>query len=178
MTPISASTTARFLVLFILLTFSFVITAQAAPKGDKGKPPETLRIISASYDGVLSVKGDRAARRTQVTVSNANPAISQAWTTSSNQRGQWELDVNGPQPVPCRISASDGVNQATADVTGAPADCDGTVVVNQPPTAVDDSAQTNEDQPVTINLLANDSDPDGSLAPATLEILRQCHLHP
>ncbi len=171
MTPISASTTARFLVLFILLTFSFVITAQAAPKGDKGKPPETLRIISASYDGMLSVKGDRAARRTQVTVSNANPAISQAWTTNSNQRGQWELDVNGPQPVPCRISASDGVNQATADVTGAPADCDGTVVVNQPPTAVDDSAQTNEDQPVTINLLANDSDPDGSLAPATLEIL-------
>jgi hypothetical protein len=32
---------------------------------------------------------------------------------------------------------------------------------NSPPTAVDDSATTNEDNPVRINVLANDTDPDG-----------------
>lgn len=35
-----------------------------------------------------------------------------------------------------------------------------TVAVNTPPTAKDDSAKTNEDIPVTINVLANDSDAD------------------
>src|SRR5205085_1017978 len=32
---------------------------------------------------------------------------------------------------------------------------------NQPPVAVDDTATTDEDTAVTINVLANDSDPDG-----------------
>ena len=33
---------------------------------------------------------------------------------------------------------------------------------NQPPNAVADTATTNEDSPVTINVLANDTDPDGN----------------
>ena len=32
---------------------------------------------------------------------------------------------------------------------------------NQPPDAVDDSATTQQDTPVTVNVLANDTDPDG-----------------
>ncbi len=46
-------------------------------------------------------------------------------------------------------------NQATVTVTVNEA--------NQPPIAVDDLATTNEDVPVVINVLTNDSDPDGSL---------------
>ena len=34
-------------------------------------------------------------------------------------------------------------------------------VVNDPPTATDDTGTTNEDAAVTINVLANDVDPDG-----------------
>jgi hypothetical protein len=34
-------------------------------------------------------------------------------------------------------------------------------LVNNPPVAVDDSATTDEDTPVDVNVLANDSDPDG-----------------
>ena len=34
-------------------------------------------------------------------------------------------------------------------------------MVNQPPVAADDSATTPAGTPVTINVLANDSDPDG-----------------
>ncbi len=145
--------------------------ALSAPKGETGKPSATLRILSAAYNGTLSVNGDRAEKSGTVTLSNANPAISQSWTTSSNRRGQWSLEVSSPQPVPCRISASDDVNQATADVSGAPADCDGTVVVNTPPSALDDSAQTDAGMPVVIDLLNNDSDADGSLDPASLDLV-------
>jgi len=52
-------------------------------------------------------------------------------------------------------TVSDGQLTATANVA--------VVVnnVNDPPVAVDDTAATNEDTPVTIDVLANDSDPDG-----------------
>ncbi len=168
MSRVLASLTTASLMLFSLCS---PLAAQAAPKGDTGKPAATLRIINASYNGILSVQGDRAEKSAQIAVSNPNPAVSQSWSTTSNQRGQWQLEVDAPQPVPCRVSASDGVNQATADVSGAPADCDGTVVVNLPPTAVDDSASTETDMPVVIDLLANDSDADGSLDPATLQFV-------
>ena len=36
-----------------------------------------------------------------------------------------------------------------------------------PPTANDDSASTDEDLPVTIDVMANDSDPDGDLDPTS-----------
>lgn len=45
-----------------------------------------------------------------------------------------------------------------------------TVRVNAPPTAADDTAATPENEPVAINVLANDADADGSLDPATVAI--------
>jgi hypothetical protein len=51
---------------------------------------------------------------------------------------------------------------------------DGTVTVeagsNQPPSASDDSAATNVETPVRIDVLANDSDTDGALDPSSLAI--------
>jgi hypothetical protein len=41
---------------------------------------------------------------------------------------------------------------------------------NQSPIAADDSAATIQDTPVTINVIANDSDPDGTIDPATVTI--------
>ncbi|MEW8460759.1 MAG: cadherin-like domain-containing protein, partial [Candidatus Thiodiazotropha endolucinida] len=152
------------LILIPLLTLPVSVFA-------KGKPVKTLRITEAAYDGTLTVTGDRAARNTEVIVSNPNPDVSQSWSTTSNRRGQWVLSVADPQPVPCRVSASDGANEASADVVGAPDDCDGTVVVNTPPTAMDDNAETDLNQQVVIDLLANDSDGDGSLDPASLDFV-------
>ena len=43
----------------------------------------------------------------------------------------------------------------------------------EPPVAVDDAATTAEDTAVTINVLANDSDPDGALVPGTVTIAGQ-----
>jgi CshA-type fibril repeat protein len=42
--------------------------------------------------------------------------------------------------------------------------------VNDPPVAVNDAATTNEDTPVTITILSNDSDVDGSLVPSTIDL--------
>ena len=39
--------------------------------------------------------------------------------------------------------------------------------INDPPTATNDTASTAEDTPLTINVAANDTDPDGNLAPAS-----------
>lgn len=46
-----------------------------------------------------------------------------------------------------------------------------TIRVNNPPTAVNDSATTPEDVPVDINVLANDTDTDGTLNPASVTIV-------
>ena len=42
---------------------------------------------------------------------------------------------------------------------------------NAPPVANDDAATTNEDTPISINVLANDSDSDGSIDPTTVTIV-------
>jgi triacylglycerol esterase/lipase EstA (alpha/beta hydrolase family) len=44
---------------------------------------------------------------------------------------------------------------------------------NIPPIAMDDVAQTVPNQPVTVNVLANDSDPDGTLDPGTVTLTAQ-----
>ncbi len=44
------------------------------------------------------------------------------------------------------------------------------VVTNQPPVATDDSDTTPLDTPVTLSAIANDSDPDGTIDPATVDL--------
>jgi hypothetical protein len=53
-------------------------------------------------------------------------------------------------------------NEATVSITVNAA--------NQPPTASDESDQTDEGQSTTTDVLANDSDPDGSLDPSTVQV--------
>ena len=45
------------------------------------------------------------------------------------------------------------------------------IVVQAPPTAVDDSALTNRDESVVIDVVANDTDPDGSVDPTSVTIV-------
>jgi large repetitive protein len=58
------------------------------------------------------------------------------------------------------ITASDG-NGGTTSISFV------WTVTNPPPTAVNDTASTNEDTPVAITVLANDADPDGDLLSVT-----------
>ena len=65
-----------------------------------------------------------------------------------------EPNFNGTDRFTYVVGDGSGLTaQAAVDVTVRP--------VDDPPEAVDDAAQTAEDTPVTIAVLANDSDPDG-----------------
>jgi hypothetical protein len=62
---------------------------------------------------------------------------------------------NGPDTITYTISdGNGGASTATVTVT--------VNAVNDPPVAANDTASTNEDAPVTIPVLANDSDPEGN----------------
>jgi FtsP/CotA-like multicopper oxidase with cupredoxin domain len=61
--------------------------------------------------------------------------------------------------------ASDGVDSSAAATVTI------TVLANRPPVATDDTVNTPRNTPLTINVLANDSDPDGNLLPATVTIV-------
>jgi VCBS repeat-containing protein len=61
--------------------------------------------------------------------------------------------------------ASDGTATSTAVTVTI------TVIANRPPVATDDTVSTPRNTPLTINVLANDSDPDGNLLPATVTIV-------
>ncbi|MBB6521493.1 Calx-beta domain-containing protein, partial [Pseudoteredinibacter isoporae] len=68
-----------------------------------------------------------------------------------------------PSPISYTVADNDGAisNQATVTIS----------FTAQPPTAVIDSSTGNTTtQPVTVDVLANDSDPDGSLNPASVQI--------
>jgi len=56
-----------------------------------------------------------------------------------------------------------------ADATGSTATIDDVVTI-APPVAVNDTAQTTEDTAVDVNVLANDTDADGALDPATVTV--------
>jgi gliding motility-associated-like protein len=45
------------------------------------------------------------------------------------------------------------------------------VIINNPPVAVDDSATTNKNVPVTFNITNNDTDSDGSIVPSTVVVV-------
>ena len=65
-----------------------------------------------------------------------------------------EPDYHGPDRFTYVVGDGSGLTaQAAVEVTVLP--------VNDPPEAVDDAAETTEDTPVTIAVLANDSDPEG-----------------
>ncbi len=73
-------------------------------------------------------------------------------------------DFNGTDSFTYQICDSDGACD-TATVTLL------VETVNDPPTAGDDSVTTDEDTPVTFDVLANDNDVDGDLDPASVSVV-------
>ena len=89
----------------------------------------------------------------------------------------WNMDdgtvLYGEQVTHVYGSAgSYGVNLTVKDDDDATAWVVHTVVVNNiPPTANDDTASTNQDTPIWINVLINDDDPDGELDPTSVTVV-------
>ena len=104
--------------------------------------PATVTIVSGPSDGAVSV----------------DPA-SGAVTYSP------DADYHGSDSFTYTVSDNDGATSNVATVTVTVA------AVQDPPVAVDDSATTDEDIPVDIDVLANDTDPDGdSLAVSDYDV--------
>lgn len=104
---------------------------------------------------------------------DANPMTTQLvsgpghGTLTLNSNGSFTYNpttnYNGPDSFTYRVTDGSDIAQATVSLTVNP--------VNDAPTAVDDSAATNENTPLTINapgLLTNDSDVEGSPLTAVL----------
>ena len=72
-------------------------------------------------------------------------------------------DFNGTDTFDYTISdGNGGTDTATVDITVNP--------INDPPVASDDVDTTDEDTPVTVPVLANDSDVDGTLDPSSVTV--------
>lgn len=109
-----------------------------------------------------------------------NPALSYAWSILAVPVGStaalsdptvvnptFTADLDGSYTF--ELIVDDGLVSSAADtvtITAGPP-------VNQPPVAVDDAATTPRETPVTIILVANDSDPDGTIDPASVVITNQ-----
>jgi large repetitive protein len=108
--------------------------------------PVTLSPLANDTDidgNPLTVTGGSAPNGTVV----VNPDGTITYTPNAN--------FNGTDTITYTISdGQGGTATATITVTVAP--------VNDPPVAVNDVAATNEDTPVTVAVLGNDSDPDGN----------------
>ncbi len=73
------------------------------------------------------------------------------------------------------FTGADSFSYSVADVQGLRSDKGWVFItvtdVNDPPVARNDTLVTSEELPLVANILGNDSDPDGSLNPASLEIV-------
>lgn len=113
-----------------------------------------------------------------VTVSTVdlNPSLAGVQTSFSNMYGSWSvnasgvvtftpvLNFNGIASTTYVVNDNDGntSNVATIQVTVNP--------VNDAPVTVDDAATTTEDTPVSVNVLSNDSDIDGTIDLSTVDL--------
>mgnify|MGYP000247609416 CR=1 FL=1 len=78
-----------------------------------------------------------------------------------------DQDYNGPDSFAYTVQDSQGntSNPATVSITVEP--------VPDPPVAVNDEVSTDEDVAIDIDVLANDTDPDGDIDPTTVTITSQ-----
>lgn len=87
-------------------------------------------------------------------VAGASGCSSSAWQTSTSYTA---TGLSSGNAYSYQVVARDLYN----NLTSASAIATATTAANNPPSAGNDSVSTNEDSSITINALANDSDPDG-----------------
>lgn len=95
-----------------------------------------------------------------------------AGTDIRTSPGRVYSDIDGNGQVDTSDPDIDGDGIANADDEAPLVAAPGSPAPNAPPAAKADSATVNEDDNVEIDVLANDSDIDGSLQPATVTVTR------
>ncbi len=143
------STVKIFIVYFLFLTFSFGSYIETSLA--KGPPPPSVK-ISAN----------------PITVNDGEKSIL-TWVT---KRAKTAIIDQGIGNVPSTKGSLGGSPSSTSTYTLSAFGLKGTsiasvtVTVNQSnniPTAVDDTVSTDEDTPVTVNVITNDTDEDGDV---------------
>ncbi|MCK6392377.1 retention module-containing protein, partial [Zoogloea sp.] len=136
----------------------FLPTATAIPQTVNTPPQATDDTVAGTEDQPLIVDvlaNDSDANNDPLVVTSATAGNGQVTINPDGSlRYVPNPDFNGPDTVTYTISDGKG-GTSTATVTI------NVVAVNDAPVALPDVATTPEDQPVTVNVLANDSDPDG-----------------
>ncbi|MCB9255802.1 MAG: tandem-95 repeat protein [Chitinophagales bacterium] len=168
-------------------SFTYVVCDDGTPLPSTCDTATVVITINATNDNVLAV--DDAA-----TTDEDTPVIVDVLNNDSDVDGN--LDPSSVAEVTAPVNGTTSVNPATGEITYTPdvnfngtdsftyvvcddgtplpSTCDtATVVVtiapiNDQPVALDDSASTNEDTPVTVDVLNNDSDVDGNLDPSSV----------
>ncbi|MFB6287127.1 MAG: Ig-like domain-containing protein [Candidatus Bipolaricaulia bacterium] len=97
---------------------------------------------------------------------SAQPSIDASGTLSYTPAP----DANGSATVTASLSDDGGTSNGGSDTSGDQTFTITVNPVNDAPTASNDSATTDEDNDVTIDVLSNDSDIDGSLDPASVTV--------
>ena len=101
----------------------------------------------------------------QVNTANGNITFSPCTQSGQPDRSCTGILTNDPFPIEYSVADKTGLRSNPAIVT---------ITLNAdaslPPIIVDDRANTPSGQPVTIDVLANDSDPDGTLNPSSVTI--------
>jgi len=166
---------------------------------DTGLPvacdPATVNIMvtpindlpNAINDGVFTLTEDSPTTNLDVLVNDAfggdGPSNGPILMFTSPSHGTAVVN-NGGTPLDPTDDTIDytpdpnytGPDQFTYQICDSNGDCDVAVVnltinpVNDPPVANDDMATTPEDTPVTFSLTANDTDLDGNIDPATIDL--------
>ena len=157
-------------------------TASGATASDTGSTtvlianPPTAVDDAATTDEDTSVVVDVLSNDSDV---DGNLDPTSVSVTSGPSNGSTAVDpVTGeityaPEPD---FAGTDSFTYEVCD-TGSPALCDTAIVtvtvdeVNDPPVAVDDGATTDEDAPVTVDVVGNDSDLDGVVDPTTVVVV-------
>ncbi len=137
----------------------FVFAASDFPLNDvDGNSLAGIRIESLPVDGTLLLNG--------VAV-NANDVISVADVNAGLLIFRPDANENGSPYTTFDFSVSDGTDFASSPSTLTVH----VTPINDPPVADDDSATTNEDTPVVIDVLNGDTDLDGALDPTSVVIV-------
>jgi len=123
-------------------------------------------LLSVPTPGVLG--NDTDPDGDALTVSSYDHTTAQGGAVSVNPNGSFTYDP------PADFCGSDSFGYTVSDGNGGTDTAMVTIEVipvNDPPVAEDDTDTTNEDTPVTTDLVANDYDTDGSIVPSTVAIV-------